>query len=381
MRRRRYLQAAALGASGLAGCNALNQGTDTPTTTPTPTVSPTATPREEAPNVDPPAYMELLPKQHLKGNEETPEAFFVRVDWDWYLSHYDTEMQFGATSEEDWTLEANAGNLNERPPPQYRLLHTPVGTTLQTAGIVANIIPEFPNLGPELVRQCGMEMINESGNADSRATYTGQETAPIEEIVTYAAPGYMYFIGVNVESLAAAVKQNNKSTPENHPDTTLYSGEGRMSARGFFLSEARDRSILLVETADSKDEAVIPAFNRVTGTGPTAAVASLNPVRWCLSKFDQMVPIQVGQIKGGRAKFLDTTYVQSPIRSLEGYDSVLNGLDIQNGSSARGHVVMSNVERKAPAKDQLLELYGPSEGTVEATSHDSVSEVTAIWNT
>jgi hypothetical protein len=226
-----------------------------------------------------------------------------------------------------------------------------------------------------------MEMINESGNADSQATYTGQETAQIEEIVTYAAPGYMYFIGVDAESLAAAVKQNNKSTPQNHSDTTLYSGEGRMSARGFFLSEAWDRSILLVETADSKDEAVIPAFNRVTGTGPTAAVASLDPVRWCLSKFDQTVPIQVGQIRGGRAKFPDTTYVQSPIRSLDGYDSVLNGLNIQNGSSARGQVVVSNVERKAPAKDQLLELYGPIEGTVEATSHDSVSEVTAIWNT
>jgi hypothetical protein len=380
MRRRRYLQAAALGASGLAGCNALDQGTETPTATPTPTESPTATPGQGAPSVDPPAYMELLPKEHLKGTEETPNANFVRVDWDWYLSNYDTEMQFGATSEENWTLEANAGNLNERPPPKYRLLHTPVGVTIQTAGIVANIIPEFPNLGPELVSQCGMEMINESGNADSRATYTGQETAPIEEILTYAAPGYMYFIGVDVESLAAAVKQNDQSTPENHPDTTLYSGEGRMSARGFFLSKAWDRSLLLVETADSKDEAVIPAFNRVTGTGATAAVASLNSVQWCLSKFDQTVPIQVGQIRGGRAKFGDTTYVHSPIRSLDGYDSVLNGLNIQNGSSARSQVVVSNVERTAPAEEQLLELYGPNEGTVEATSHDSVSELSATWD-
>jgi hypothetical protein len=223
-------------------------------------------------------------------------------------------------------------------------------------------------------------MINESGNADSRATYTGQETAPVEEILTYAAPGYMYFIGVDVESLAAAVEQNHKSIPENHPNTTLYSGEGRMSARGFFLSQAWDRSVLLVETADSKDEAVIPAFNRVTGTGPTATVASLNSVRWCLSKFDQTVPIQVGQIRGGSAKFGDTTYVQSPIRSLEGYDSVLNGLNIQNGSSARSQIVVSNVERTAPAEEHLLELYGPSEGTVETTSHDSVSKVTATWD-
>ena len=128
MRRRRYLQAVALGASGLAGCNTLDQGTNTPTTTPTQTESPTPTPREEAPSVDPPAYMDLLPKPHLKGTDETSNANFARVDWDWYLSHYDTEMQFGVTSEEDWTLEANAGNLNDTPPPKYRLLHTPVGT-------------------------------------------------------------------------------------------------------------------------------------------------------------------------------------------------------------------------------------------------------------
>ena len=70
MRRRRYLQAAALAASGLAGCNALNQGT-----------------------------------------EETPNANFVRVDWDWYLSHDDTDMRFGTMNDEDWTLEVNAGNL------------------------------------------------------------------------------------------------------------------------------------------------------------------------------------------------------------------------------------------------------------------------------
>jgi hypothetical protein len=111
MRRRRYFQAAALAASGLAGCNAFGQRTDTPTETPMPTESPTATPREEAPNVDAPAYMELLPKQHLKGTEETSNANFVRVDWDWYLSHYDTDMRFGIMNDEEGTLEANAGNL------------------------------------------------------------------------------------------------------------------------------------------------------------------------------------------------------------------------------------------------------------------------------
>ena len=73
-------------------------------------MTPTATPREEAPNVDPPAYMDLLPEQHLKGTDETPNANFVRVYWDWYLSHYDTDMRFDTMNDEDWTLEVNAGN-------------------------------------------------------------------------------------------------------------------------------------------------------------------------------------------------------------------------------------------------------------------------------
>jgi hypothetical protein len=111
MRRRRYLQAAVLGASGLAGCNALDQGTDTPTATPTPTESPTATPREETPNVDPPPSMDFLPKQHLKGTEEMPNANFVHVDRDWCFSHYDTDLGFGTMNDEDWTLEVNARNL------------------------------------------------------------------------------------------------------------------------------------------------------------------------------------------------------------------------------------------------------------------------------
>jgi hypothetical protein len=380
MRRRRYLQAVALGASGLAGCNALDQGTDTPTTTPTPTVSPTATPREEAPNVDPPAYMELLPKQHLKGTEETPNANFVRVDWDWYLSHYDTEMRFGATSEEDWTLEANAGNLNETPPPTYRLLHTPVGSTIQVAGGIANLIPEFPNLGPELVRQCGFEMVNESGQEGSRAGYTSNQTADVAEIVSYAKPGFTFFIGINVDSLKNVLSGNDKRIPEGYPDITIYAGSGRMSGRLLFISEGWEKPVLLVETADTKDEEVKLPFERVTGAGSTESVSSVESVKWCLSEFVQDLPVQVGQINGGRSKFRNSTYVQSPIRSLKNYDTVFTGLDIQNGINATAQVVTSNVEGKAPTIEQLMDLYGSNDGQIQTDYRPSVSYLLSRWS-
>ena len=379
MRRRRYLQAAALGASGFAGCNALNQGTDTPTDTRTPTVSPTATPREEAPTVDPPAYMDLLPKRHLKGTEVTPHAIFTRVDWDWYLSHYDTDMRFGTMDGEDWTLEVNAGNLNERPPPKYRLLHTPVGTTIQTAGGVANVIPSFPNLGPELVRQCGMEIETENGESPPRADYIGVEDAEVDEIISYASPGFTLFLGVDIPSLEYALQENDKTIPENFPDTTLYSGTGRASSRGFILSEAWDRPLLLVETADSEDEQVIPAFNRLTGVGQTKSIAAIESVQWALSEFNTDLPIQVGQINGGRARFPNTTYVQSPITSLKNYETVLNGLGIKGGSTATAQVIASNTAEEAPSRQQLRELYSPEEGRVKIKVSDSVSKLSATW--
>jgi hypothetical protein len=379
MRRRRYLQAAALGASGLAGCNALDQGTDTPTTTPTSTMSPTATPREEAPNVDPPPYMDLLPKQHLKGTDKTPNANFVRVDWDWYLSHYDTEMQFGATSEENWTLEANAGNLTKHPPPQYRLLHTPIGATIQMAGLIANIIPLFPNLGPELVRQCGFEMINESGHDDSRARNNVDKSAEIDDIVAYGAPGITYFIGINIGNLKKALQDNEQAMSEQFPETVFYTGNDRMSGRRFFVSEAWNRPVLCVETGNEGDEAIRPAISRVSGVKSMKGVTTLESIQWGLSRLNGNLPVVVGQINGGRAKFATTNYVQSPIRSLQGYDTVLNGLNIRRGLSATAQVVASHVEGEAPTVEELRELYGSTDGAMQTEYKKSVSHLTVSW--
>jgi len=386
MHRRRLIEATAAGVvSGLSGCPAIggpddpSTRTQTDTLTETPAGTGTETPREKPPDAEPPAYMDLLPKPHLKGTEETPNANFVRIDWDWYLSNYDTEMRFGVTSEEDWTLKANAGNLNDTPPPQYRLLHTPVGTTIQTAGIIANIVPEFPNLGPELVRQCGMEMVNESGKEDSRAKYTAAESAEVEEVVSYAKPGFTLFIGVDDDSIKSAVQDNDKQILERYPDTVLYSSEGRMSGRGFFVSLAWDRPVLLVETADSKDEDVIPVLQRVTQAGSTESAATLESVRWCLSEFITGVPVEVGQINGGRTKFRNSTYVQSPIRSLHHYDTVFIGFDSQKGTSGTAQVVTSKLKGEPPTEDELLNLYGPEDGEVKTAFHPSVSQLSSSW--
>ena len=108
MRRRRYLQVAGLTlAGGLAGCNDAGQAdtpestgtpTDTPTETPTPTEEeqePTPTdddqddPETDAPNIDPPLWMKLLPRKNFT-NESGDSTAFARTDWKWYLRMKDT---------------------------------------------------------------------------------------------------------------------------------------------------------------------------------------------------------------------------------------------------------------------------------------------------
>ncbi len=384
MRRRRLLQLGSAGlASGLAGCNALG-GTDraTPTETDTPTGTPTETgtptPREEPPAVEPLDFMDLLPATHLKGTERTENANFVRIDWEWYLQHYEMPMRFGAASNEDWTLAVNDGNFST-PPPKYRLLHTPVGTTLQMGGLVANLLPQFPNLGPELVRQCGFEMVNEAGQDDSRAHHVGAESATIDQVLSYAAPGMTYFIGVDIDGLEAALADNDRITIDNHPNSFLYAGSGRMDGRGMFLSTDWNRPVLCVETGNEDDRAINRPIARLTDTGETLSVTTLESVRWCLSQFVTDVPVVVGQINGGRARFPSSTYVQSPIRSLEGYDTVMNGMTIQTGSSATSQVVISLVDGKAPTDAELRELYGPEDGEVSTDFHPSVSQLSASW--
>lgn len=189
MNRRRVLETTGVGlAALLAGCNRLGTGGETPTetVTNTPTNTETGTPTDtEEPtltenkpvNVTKPAYLDPLPKRHLKGTENTPDSFFLRLDWEWYLQHYDTPMRFGKASEAEWTLEANAGNLVDREPPAYAPLQTPVGAAIQEGKLIAKILPQFPNLGPELVQQCGFEMVTESGTSESRAEYVGPNAA------------------------------------------------------------------------------------------------------------------------------------------------------------------------------------------------------------
>jgi len=391
MRRRTCLQATAAGLSAiLAGCQTLpvDSGEDTtpaPTGTASPTSTGTASPTETEPSppddVARPDYLDLLPRRHLKGTDETPNANFLRLDWQWYLEHYDTPMRFGATSDENWTLEANSGNLYEKSPPQYRLLHTPVGTTIQQGKILANILPEFPNLGPEIVQQCGFEVKNENKNNGPHARYVGPESATVEEVISYSKPGITIFVDVNISSLRTALEENPQEVNKNVPETVFYTGVGNARSREFFISEAWERPILCVETGNENPGSLGPAAGLVADVGTTESVFTLESVQWCLSQLVSSVPVIVGQINGGRVEFSGTNYNYSPIRSLKenSYDSVILGWDTSNGTKSSAQVVISRVDGDVIDKKEVKDIYEPDDGSVEFSYNSSVVSLSANW--
>ena len=391
MRRRTCLQATGAGlAAMLAGCHTLPvdgeaDATPIPTDTATPTDSSTESPieteRRGPGDVPRPSYLDLLPRRHLKGTENTPNAFFRRIDWSWYLNQYEKPMRFGVASEENWTLKANAGNLYEKKPPQYRILHTSIGTTIQQGKIVANILPQYPNLGPEIVEQCGFKIENESGNKDSRAQYVGPERATVKEVIAYAKPGVTYFVGIDVEPLKMSLKDNPQEMSEDVPKTTVYQGTGIASDRGFFISEAWERPVLVVETANEEPGSLGPAIGRVTGVGTTQSAFSLDSVQWGLSQFDSNMPVVVGQINGGRAMFSGTNYNSSPVRALkdEVYNSVFLGFDTSDGRTATAQVVISKPSGNIAEERTIRDLYAPEDGRIDVERKPKVVSLFSKW--
>ena len=383
MRRRTCLRTAGAGlAAVMAGCNLQrsDNGED-PTSTSTASPTPTEPERQGPGDMTRPGYMDLLPRRHLKGTENTPNANFLRLDWQWYLKHYDTPMRFGAASDEDWNLKVRDGNLFEKAPPKYRILHTPIGATIQMASVVADILPGFPNLGPEIVQQCGFEMTNNSGQEDSRARYLGPESATVKEVIGYVKPGVTFFIGVDVESLESALESNIQETNKNVPDTVFYQGAGIASDREFFISDAWKRSILCIETASEAPGSLGPAAGQVAGVGTTKSAFRLNSIQWCFTQFGSNFPVTAGQINNGRRKFVGTNYNLSPIRELDQnmYDSVLLGFSTSDGLSATAKAAISEVEGDVIDERVLLDVYGPEDGTVRTSRQSSVVSLSANW--
>jgi hypothetical protein len=296
MRRRRYLQTTALTLTGgLAGCSELGtSGDDSPLTeTPDPTATPTETaeptPRDEPRGVDAPLYMDLLPRPHLKGTDGaySDNATFTKVDWEWYLQMRETVPKFGPTSDEYWSFKPVRGNRERAP--SADILKTPVYGALVTVRIVEDIVfRPYPDLGPELERQCGFQA-EEGEREDARI---------VDEVLNYYKPNITYFIGADTDAVRDVLEGNKLR--EYNSGVTVYQGTDNASGRGISVSDRQSRGVVAVETADERVEALPPTVARLLGRNDS--VVEEESVQWCL---DELVdaPVVKGEINGGQPNF------------------------------------------------------------------------------
>jgi hypothetical protein len=221
MRRRWYLQTAGLGLTGgLAGCSDLGMGDDAtsmPTATPTPTEEPT--PREEPPNLDPPLWLKLLPRDYLDNEGEYSDAaVFQRVDWEWYLGMRNVSQEWGPAGDESWSFaptEENAGIV-----PSADILKTPQWGAVITAFKAEVGVFNFPNLGPEMERQCGLAA--EAG---------GREAARVvDEVIAYHSPNVTIFTGADTDAVRDALADNDRNEFDDAA-VTAYTGAENAAAR------------------------------------------------------------------------------------------------------------------------------------------------------
>jgi hypothetical protein len=372
MDRRRYLQAAGASVAPLlAGCSTdafTETATEAPTRTPTATDAPTPTETETEQYVDSPGdveipqYIELLPDKHLGGTERTNNANFVRVDWEWYLRMREEPMEFGAAAELDWTLKPTEENFATAP--EYDILKGPVNAVLTTAFIIENIIGEFPNAGPEILRQCGLE-----GAED------GQGSNPeVEEVISYAQPGVMYFVGVNTESFKSAVQENDSRSYDN-VNITGYRGTDKSSDRTFLLSEVNSTGIVAFESAAEKLERLRPTLERLAGYNES--VKKEESVRWCLSRLNE-APVVTGEINGGRQKTAGKAYEDRDVSNLSNPQTIFQGFST-TGTTAESQLIASQLDGPAPLSEELREFYAEGDSSESVEFHPNVSAIYLTW--
>jgi hypothetical protein len=371
MNRRRYLRTVGATLSPLvAGCSTdvfTGTATERPTRTSTATEAPTPTETEQYADspgdVEIPRYIELLPEKHLGGTERTDNANFFRVDWEWYLEMRDEPMQFGAASESDWTLEPTEENFATAP--EYNILKGPVNATLALSYLVKEIIGGFPNAGPEIIAQCGLESTNAA---------MGSHTT-VEEIVSYAEPGVMYFVGVDIESFREAVK-GNESHDYEQAEVTAYSGMGNYSERAMYLSEEFRYNVLAVESGDEEADKLRPTLRRLGGDNENIIVN--DSVKWCLSNMRDF-PVVTGEINGGKQKLVGNGYSRRGVYRLSEYDSLIQGFDT-DGSTANAQLITSLLDGQPPTENELMEIFHEKEGNFTTDHNPNVSNIFGSWN-
>ena len=374
MRRRRYLQVAGLAlASGLAGCSELggdastpaatNTSTATATAEPTPTDEPT--PRKNPPDLDPPLWLNLIPLDYFNDEGEYAEWMaFRRVDWEWYLQMRETTPEWGAAGDEIWSFLPSRSNF--KLVPSTDILKTPhYGALLATLNVESGVF-DFPVLGPEMERQCGL-------TADDGER---EQARVVDEVIDHSTPNVTTFIGADTDAVHDALADNDRKEYSSVA-VTGYRGANSARSRIIYVSDEWSRGVVMVETSDEKPEDTLPALQRSIGDG-TESLAADESVQWCLSRAESTAPVVTGEVNGDRYEFAEQGRSDRSVERLEPFDTLVTTLDARQYSGTAQHV-FSYVDGEPPTAGELRSSFETDSGEWTASSGPNVSSIEAAW--
>ncbi len=375
MRRRQYLQAAGLALTGgLAGCSELGGDASTPVATDTPTETATAeptlteepTPRENPPNLDSPLWLKLIPLDYFnEEGEYTKRMAFQRVDWEWYLQMRETTLEWGTAGDEIWSFAPTKANF--RLVPSMDILKTPhYGALITMLNIEDIVFGEFPTVGPEIERQCGLA-------ADKGER---EQARVVDEVVNYGVPNLTTFIGMDTDAVHDALADNERQEYPNAAVTT-YIGTDDAESRSIIVSEEGPRGVVVVETGEEKTEDTVPALRRSVD-GRAETLAADESVQWCLSQVESTAPVVTGEVNGFRYEFAEQGRSDRSVERLEPFDTLVTTLDARKYSGTAQHA-FSNVDGNPPTADELRESFETDSGEWTANSGPNVSSIEASW--
>jgi hypothetical protein len=269
-------------------------------------------------------------------------------------------MRFGAAAEANWTLEPTEENFATAP--EYDILKGPVNAVLVTALIIEDIIGEFPNAGPEILSQCGLEGSEDDQSGDSE----------IEEVISYAQPGVMYFVGVDTDSFRDAVQENDSRSYDNI-DITAHTGAEKYSGRDIYVSDENKVGIIAFESSNADSAELQPTLRRLGGANKS--VANESSVDWCLSRLNT-APVVTGEINGGKQKLAGSGYSDRGVSRLPEYDTVFQSFET-GGTKATVQLITSRINGTVPDAEKLRRTYSETDGSFTTTYHPNVSKISA----
>ena len=373
-RRRQYLQAAGLMLmGGLAGCNELGGNESTPTATDTPAETPTAeptpieesTPEENPPTLDSPLWLKLLPLDYFDDDGEYAELRqFRRVDWEWYLQMRRTSPEWGAAGDESWSFFPSEANF--RRVPSADILKTPHYGALLATRNVEDAVFRFPDLGPEMKRQCGL-------TADEGER---EQARVVDEVVEHSTPLVTTFIGADTDAVHDVLADNDRQEYDGVA-VTEYDGGGEAASQNIVVSDEWSRGVVMTEIGDEKAKDLVPALQRSADVG-TESLAADESMQWCLSRAESTAPVVTGEVNGNRHEFAGQGRSNRSVERLEPFDTLVTTLDARQYSGAAQHV-FSRVDGDPPAADELRSSFEADSGEWTANSGAHVSSIEASW--